>query len=142
MISESRCNCTACRSVSIERRSRSRISAISQVALALGEAFSQLSHIVAMPLQFGLSVRKLLPLRAERMITTGDERVALDQPAVPLGNLSFELGPQRFVILQRCLQLRDASLAVRERGAEIGVGPFQKLVFDPQEIDAPDATGD
>ena len=36
-----------------------------QVALALGEAFGQRSDFVATPLQFGLSVGKLLPLRAD-----------------------------------------------------------------------------
>src|SRR5687767_14168802 len=44
------------------------------------------------------------------------------------------------MILQRCLELRNATLAVRERGGEIVVTPFEKFVFDSKEIDMANAT--
>ena len=73
-----------------------------KVALAFAETFGRgPSHFVVMLLQLIGSVvsASLLPLRVEYAITTGEERIALDQPTVPLGNLSVQLGPQRLVNL-------------------------------------------
>ena len=121
IISASRCSCTACRSVSIERRSRSRISAIwrSRSRSVRRSVVWPLASRTPAPvrLQFG----KLLPLRR---LSVWSRRamsdVSLDQPAVPLGNLAVQLSSLRLVIVERRLELENARLAVRERVAEIG----------------------